>query len=105
VIVDDMVDTAGTLSELSMQLVQAGVNRIYLCASHGLFTSKSMDIIDNVEALTKVVVTNSLPLPKRVSHKVHQVSMAPVLADVIIAEHFRSLAALDRDESYVAEDQ
>jgi phosphoribosylpyrophosphate synthetase len=62
VIVDDMIDTAGTLSELSVQLVHAGVNRIYLCASHGLFTSKSMDIIDNVESLTKVIVTNSLPL-------------------------------------------
>lgn len=104
-IVDDMVDTAGTLSELSVQLVRAGVNRIFLCASHGLFTSKSMDIIDNVEALTSVVVTNSLPLPKRVSHKVHQVSIAPMLAEVIRAEHFRSVISLDKDESYESEDQ
>jgi ribose-phosphate pyrophosphokinase len=104
VIVDDMIDTAGTLSELSVQLVHAGVNRIYLCASHGLFTSKSMDIIDNVESLTKVIVTNSLPLPsERVSHKVHQVSIAPMLADLIRAEHFRCLAAMDTEDLYQAD--
>ena len=102
-----MLDTAVTLSQLSDQLLEAGAKNIYLCASHGLFTEKSMEIIDSISALKTVVVTDSLPLPKYVSSKVHQVTIAPMLADVIRAEHFRSVKVYDmgEDERYIADDE
>ena len=107
VIVDDMLDTAVTLSHLCHQLIESGARNIYLCASHGLFTEKSMEIIDSIDALKKVVVTDSLPLPKSASLKVHQVTIAPMLADVIRAEHFRSVKLFEMvdDEKYIPDEE
>ena len=49
--------------------------------------------------IDKVVVTNSLPLPADPSEKVVQLSIAPMLADVILAEHFRQQSYDDDDVS------
>lgn len=101
VIVDDMVDTAGTLSNLSERLVQAGARNVYVCASHGLFSEKSMELIEN-GVVKKVVVTNTLPLPPNASSKVEQISVGPMLARVILAEHFRSVN--QREEYFERDD-
>ncbi len=90
IIVDDMVDSANTLQALSTRLKDAGARDVYLCASHGLFTLKSMDRIER-SPVTQVVVGNTLPLPAIASSKIVQVSVAPLLADVILTEHFRSV--------------
>lgn len=90
VIVDDMVDTAGTLSSISKRLDSAGARNIFVCASHGLFTESSIDLIEK-SPVKKVVVTNTLPMPKVENSKVIQVSVGPMLAHVILAEHFRSV--------------
>ena len=50
-------------------------------------------------------MTNTLPLPATVSKKVEQVSIAPLLADVILAEHFRTLNLDEDDELTVDEDE
>ena len=97
VIVDDMVDTAGTLSELSSKLALEGARNIYVCASHGLFTEKSMELIRDSD-VKAVVVNNTLPLPEKVSSKVFQVSIAPMLSHVILAEHFRTLNVTGDDD-------
>jgi ribose-phosphate pyrophosphokinase len=89
VIVDDIIDSGGTLAELSQRLHKAGAKNIYLCASHGLFAEKTIANID-ASAVKKIVVTNSLPRPigKFHSTKVHQVSIAPMLSRIILSEHF-----------------
>jgi phosphoribosylpyrophosphate synthetase len=102
VIVDDIIDSATTLSVLAARLHQQGARNIYVCASHGLFTENSMKLIDEAP-VTKVFVSNSLPLPRNPSAKVQQVSIAHLLADVIIAEHFRKLN-IDRDEEFTYEE-
>lgn len=101
-IADDIIDTAGTLSTLTAHLKRAGARNIFLAASHGLFTETSMDLIDQ-SCVAKVVVTDSLPLPavSRRSSKVEQVSVAPLLAKVILVEHFRGIN--QRDEAFVSE--
>ena len=104
VIIDDMVDTAGTLSSISKRLDLAGARNVYVCASHGLFTESSMELIEN-SPVKKVIVTNTLPLPKTATSKVIQVSIAPMLAHVILAEHFRSLdQGAYKDEEFEMED-
>ena len=95
VIVDDLVDTAGTLSILAKRLKSMGSGKIYVCASHGLFTERSMDVIRNTP-VEQVIVTNSLPLPAGASEKVVQVSVAPLLSQLILMEHFRSHGGEDR---------
>lgn len=82
------VDTAGTLSAISNRLKAAGAANIYLCASHGLFSNDSMKLIDG-GPVKKVFVTNSLPMPKLHSDKIEQISVAKLLARVILSEHFR----------------
>ena len=47
IIVDDMVDSADTLQNLSTKLAAAGARHVYLCASHGLFSDDAMKRIDD----------------------------------------------------------
>ena len=90
IIVDDMVDTGATVQSLSTRLNAAGAGDIIVCASHGLFTEHAMEIIDSSK-VTKIVVTDSLPLPKNSSKKIVQLPLAPFLADMILTEHFRTV--------------
>jgi ribose-phosphate pyrophosphokinase len=97
------VDSASTLSALANRLHDQGANNIYVCASHGIFSNEnSMKLIDD-GPVTKVFVTNTLPLPSNASSKVQQISIAPLIADVILAEHFRMLN-LDQDEEFTVEE-
>lgn len=91
VIVDDMVDTAGSLYTLCGRLKKGGARRVFVCASHGLFSNESMKLID-LSPVEKVVVSDSIPLPPRCSSKIVQISIAPLLARVIAAE---AIAAID----------
>lgn len=82
VIVDEVIDSATTLSALCRALKREGAKRIYLCASHGLFSGKSMDLI-RLSPVELVVVTDSIPLPPNASPKVVQLPMAEMLAKII----------------------
>lgn len=98
-IVDDMLDTGITLTNLSKKLKGAGAKNIYYCASHGLFTSTAMEWIDEAP-VQKVIVTNTLPLPAGSSSKIEVVSIAEMLSHVIIAEHFRSVKGRLENEEF-----
>ena len=80
--VDDILETGNTLSVLTRRLVKEGARRVYLCASHGLFSSSSMELID-LSPVEQVVVTDSIRLPPNASEKIAQVSVAPLLTQVI----------------------
>lgn len=97
IIIDDVVDTGGTLSNICHRLKIEGAKNIYICASHGMFTENSMNII-KLAPVEKVIVTNSLPLPENCSNKIVQVSMADVLANIIETEHFASRVVRVEDE-------
>ena len=98
IIVDDLVDSAGTICKLAQRLKDAGALNVYVCASHGIFSDDGMKKIDQ-SVIDRVVVTNSLPLPADPSERVVQLSIAPMLADVILAEHFRQQSYDDDDVS------
>lgn len=85
IIIDDVVDATGTLPLLTRRLIKEGAAKVFICASHGVFTEKSMEIID-LMPVEMVVVTDSLPLPQRASPKVVQVSVAGLLARIIEAQ-------------------
>ena len=91
IIVDDMIDTAGTLSDISLYLQSQGARNVYVSASHGLFNESALELIEKSPLLRKVVVTNTLPLPLSTiaKSKIEVLSIAPFLANVMIAEHFR----------------
>ena len=91
-----LTDTAAQLSVLCRRIKREGAGRVFICASHGLFTEKAMDLID-LSPVDKVVVTDSVPLPEKCSTKIAQVSIAPLLARVIETE--RHIRAHDFEES------
>ncbi len=90
VIVDDLVDTGGTITSLSTRLKAAGAKHVYVCASHGLFNQHSCKAIEE-SAVDKVFVLDTLPFPPGLTAKVVEVSIAQQLAQVILKEHFRSV--------------
>eukprot|EP01083_Nonionella_stella_P098585 277263_1 len=89
IIVDDMIDTAGTLCKAGKELKKRGAKRIYAFATHGLFSGPAIERIDN-SCFEKVVVCNTIPVTgKGHSDKILHLSVAQLLAKAIESIHFR----------------
>jgi ribose-phosphate pyrophosphokinase len=85
VIIDDMIDTGSSLCAAAERLKEQGAMQIYALATHGLLSGPAIDRIKN-SVITKVVVTNTLPLPpEKQIDKIEQLSIARVLAETIDA--------------------
>jgi ribose-phosphate pyrophosphokinase len=85
VLIDDMIDTAGTLVAAAEALADRGASSIHAAATHGLFSGPAIDRIKN-SVLEKVVVTDTLPLPpEKQIDKIEVVSIANVIADALDA--------------------
>ena len=97
IITDEVVESAGTLAVLCRILIKKGAKRVYLCASHGLFTKDSMELI-RLSPVEKVIVTDSLPLPPGACEKIVQVSVAPLLSKVIDTEFYSNTGFTYRKE-------
>lgn len=84
IIVDDMIDTAGTLCKAAQHLVDHGARNVYAFASHGLFNGSASEKIKN-SALKEVVVVNTTPLPEscKGNEKIVQLDIAPLVAQAI----------------------
>jgi ribose-phosphate pyrophosphokinase len=87
IIVDDEVDTAGTLIEVVNALAREGVNEIYACATHGLLSGPAVERINESE-LHELVLTDTVPLPpgKRIA-KITTLSIAPLIGEAIKRIH------------------
>ena len=64
IVVDDEVDTAGTLMEITRALEREGVPEMHACATHGVLSGSAIERIEESN-LTEVVITDTIPLPKR----------------------------------------
>ncbi len=81
VILDDMVDTAGTLTKAANMMKEQGALSVRACATHPILSGDSYENIEQ-SALQELVVTDSIPLKKQ-SPKIHVISVANLLADII----------------------
>lgn len=90
IIVDDMIDTAGTLCEAARQLKAHGAVKIFCFATHGLFSGPAIDRLMKSE-LEEVVVTDSIKTTERVAAcpKITQLSISRLLADAVYHCHRR----------------
>jgi ribose-phosphate pyrophosphokinase len=90
VIVDDMIDTAGTLCAAAANLKANGARKVFAFASHGLFSGTASDRIAR-SVLEEVVVTNTIPLKAsaKANEKIVQLSVAPLLAEAIKRVHLK----------------
>jgi len=88
IIVDDEIDTGGTLMETVRALEREGVTEIYACATHGVLSDPAVDRISQHPSLREVVLTDSIPLPaaKRLK-KITTLSVAPLIGEAIKRIH------------------
>ena len=85
VIMDDMIDTAGTLVKAAEVLKQRGAKKVYAYCTHPIFSGPAIQRISEGEALDEVVVTNTIPLNANAQActKIRQLSVAPLFAETI----------------------
>ena len=88
IVLDDMIDTAGTLTEACNALHERGAKKIFAYTSHAVFSGDAVNRIQS-SRIDKVVVTNTIPLSEqaRACDKIEQVSIAPLIAEAIRRIH------------------
>ncbi len=84
IMVDDMIDTGGTILAGAKALHDRGAKEIYICASHALFNGSALDKFEAAAYVTECCVTDTINHPEfKDSKKIKIVSIAEMLADVI----------------------
>jgi ribose-phosphate pyrophosphokinase len=88
IILDDMIDTAGTLTQAARALKEHGAKTIYACATHGVLSGPAIDRI-NASDIEEVVITNTVPLGDKevLTSKIKVLSIAELLAETIRRIH------------------
>lgn len=83
IIVDDMIDTAGTITNAGDFLINSGAKDVYLVATHGVFSGDAIQKI-NKSNVKEVIITDTIALSeeKRIP-KITQMSIAPLLSEAI----------------------
>ena len=85
VLIDDMIDTGGTICAAADQLTEQGASQVWAATTHGLFSGPAIDRIKN-SSIERLVVTNTLPIPPdKFIDKFELVSIGPLVADAIRA--------------------
>src|SRR5262244_2261042 len=83
VVIDDMIDTAGTLIQAVQAVKREGARRILAAAVHGVLSGPAITRIESSD-LEEVIITNTIPLgPEKAHRKFHVLSVAPLVAEAI----------------------
>jgi ribose-phosphate pyrophosphokinase len=88
IIIDDLIDTAGTLTNAARAVMEKGARSVVACATHGVLSGPAVQrIVDS--PLQEVVVTNSIPLSQEAaeSGKIRVLSIARLLGEAIRRIH------------------
>lgn len=83
IMIDDIIDTAGTLCGAAQRLIEEGATEIYAAATHGVFSGLAYERIED-SPIKEVVVTDTLPMDEDKPHsKIYTLTIAPILASTI----------------------
>ena len=96
IILDDMVDTAGTLVKAAQALIKNGAANVYACCTHPVLSGNAIERLEE-SPIESLVVTNTIPLNKKASKcsKIKVVSVAEILGEAIKRVYFsRSVSSL-----------
>src|SRR5690554_5994624 len=84
IIIDDIIDTAGTITLAANALIENGAKEVYACCTHPVLSGPAIERIQNSK-IKELVVTNSISLPdEKKIEKIRQLSVAPLLAEAIV---------------------
>jgi ribose-phosphate pyrophosphokinase len=84
IIVDDLVDTGGTLARAAYALMEKGAKTVYACCTHPVLSGKAVEIISG-SPIEEMIVTNTIPLQEeaKACRKIKVLSVSSLLADAI----------------------
>lgn len=87
IVIDDIIDTAGTISLAAHALIEAGVKNVYACCTHPVLSGPAIKRLEEAP-IDEVVVTDTIPLPQmnRID-KIEVLSVAPLMAKAIMRIH------------------
>jgi ribose-phosphate pyrophosphokinase len=86
ILLDDMIDTGGSLLQATIALREIGAKSIIACATHAVFSGKAKTNIEKC-GFAELVVTNTIPIEPEIRPLVKVLSVAPLLGDAIIRIH------------------
>ncbi|SFM40602.1 ribose-phosphate diphosphokinase [Salibacterium qingdaonense] len=87
IIVDDIIDTAGTVTLAADALLEKGAKAVYACSTHPVLSGPAIERIENSN-IEELAVTNTIVLPEeKQTEKITQLSVAPLIAEAIIRVH------------------
>jgi ribose-phosphate pyrophosphokinase len=87
VLVDDMIDTAGTITEGARVLREQGARQVYACATHAVFSPPAIERLSN-GCLEEVIVTNTIPIePENRFPQLRILSVAGLIGETISRVH------------------
>ena len=86
-LVDDIIDTAGSIAEAANILVKFGAKEVYALATHGVLSDSAIEKISK-SSIKEAIVTNTINIPKdKMTSKLKIISIAPLLAETIKRTH------------------
>jgi ribose-phosphate pyrophosphokinase len=88
VIVDDMVDTAGTLCAAADAVRAAGAPLILACATHAVLSGPALERLDRSQ-IDEIIVTDTIPLASKANGhaKLHRLTVAPLIGEAVRRTH------------------
>ena len=94
IIVDDIIDTAGTITEAAEVLKTFGARAVYACATHAVLSGPAIKRIDD-SVIEKFIITNTIPLFEgEQSSKIETVSVAPIFGEAIKRIHYNESVSM-----------
>lgn len=87
VMIDDMIDTGGSIVQGAAALMERGAREVHACCTHGVLSGDATERVDE-SVLRSLVITDTIPLPNPEAHpKIEVISVAGLLADAIRRIH------------------
>lgn len=86
ILIDDMIDTAGTLCKAANILMEKGAKSVRAMATHAVLSGKAYENIENSQ-LSEVIVTDTIPVKTELTSKIKVLSCAPLFAEVMKMVH------------------
>ncbi|QDP38825.1 ribose-phosphate diphosphokinase [Radiobacillus deserti] len=87
ILIDDIIDTAGTITLAANALIENGATEVYACCTHPVLSGPAIERIDNSK-IKELIVTNSIALKEeKKMDKLSQLSVAPLISEAIVRVH------------------
>lgn len=94
ILVDDMIDTAGTITKAGKLILDKGARSVRALATHAVCSGPAMERLDN-SVFEEIIVTDTIPLPANASKKIKVISTAELFGDVIHRiENYETISSL-----------